>query len=135
MVDCLDKAMLTICCTRKNYSLRSQFSGEQGVMFSGETVRREDVQGELKEIAFDFFYWFSRFEFALKESRLLKRNDVGENAEPGWDAFIERYAHIFKHSEQTRELLELNPKRQRVGPHSVVEWKEVGMSDCQSDLC
>lgn len=98
-------------------------------------MRREDIQDELKDIAFDFFYWFSRFEFALKENKLLKRNDVGENAEPGWDVFIERCADIFKHSEQTLELLVLNPKRQKVGPHSAVEWKEVGMGDCRSDLC
>lgn len=98
-------------------------------------MRREDIQDELKDIAFDFFYWFSRFEFALKENKFLKRNDVGENAEPGWDAFIERYAGIFKHSEQTRVLLELNPKRQKVGPHSTVGWKEVGMGDCRSELC
>ncbi|PKM29502.1 MAG: hypothetical protein CVV07_10430 [Gammaproteobacteria bacterium HGW-Gammaproteobacteria-11] len=98
-------------------------------------MRREDIHDELKDIAFDFFYWFSRFEFALKENKLLKRNDIGENAEPGWDAFIERYAGDFKHSKQTRELLELNPKRQKVGPNSAVEWKEVDMGDCRSDLC
>lgn len=98
-------------------------------------MRREDMQDELKDFAFDFFYWFSRFEFALKENKFLKRNDVGENAEPGWDAFIERYAGIFQHSEQTRELLELSPMRQKVGPYSVVEWKKVGMGDCRSDLC
>lgn len=89
----------------------------------------------IKYIALDFFYWFSRFEFALKENSFLNRTGVGENAEPGWYAFIERYAGVFKHSEQAQKLLELNTKRQKVGPHLAVEWKEVRMDDCRSDHC
>jgi hypothetical protein len=104
-------------------------------MFSGEIVRKEDINDPLKEYAFDFFYWFSRFEFALKENRFLKRNGAGENAEPGWDAFVERYAETFEHTVETNKLIELNPKRQKIGEHSDLQWREVGLADCNSELC
>ena len=78
-------------------------------------MRKDDIRDSLKEHAFDFFYWFSRFEFALKENRFLKHDGVGENAEPGWDVFAERYAGTFEHTVETNKLIELNPKRQKVG--------------------
>jgi len=31
-------------------------------------MRKEDIESDLKNFAFDFFYWFSRFEFSLKEN-------------------------------------------------------------------
>ncbi|AGM36360.1 MULTISPECIES: hypothetical protein [Idiomarina] len=48
-------------------------------------MRKEDINNELKDIAFDFFYWFSRFEFALKRNKFLKRDGAGDIAEPGWE--------------------------------------------------
>lgn len=98
-------------------------------------MRKDDIKDNLKEQAFDFFYWFSRFEFALKENNFLKRNRAGENAEPGWDAFVERYAEAFEHTEKTNKLVNLNPKRQKVAEHSDLEWREVGLDDCNSELC
>ncbi|EPA8366055.1 hypothetical protein ACQ676_001547 [Vibrio fluvialis] len=98
-------------------------------------MRKEDIQSDLKNLAFDFFYWFSRFEFALKENKFLKREGDGENAEPGWDTFVERYSQTFQHSEQTMRLLELSPKRQKVGPNLDLEWRNVGLDDCRSELC
>lgn len=58
-------------------------------MFSVEIVRKEEINNELKDLTFDFFYWFSRFEFALKERKCLKRDGIGDNAEPDWDKFID----------------------------------------------
>ena len=54
-------------------------------------VRKENIQVDLKKLAFDFFYWFSRFEFALKENGYLKNNITGENVGPGWGAFVEKF--------------------------------------------
>lgn len=98
-------------------------------------MRKEDINNELKEIAFDFFYWFSRFEFALKESKFLKRDGLGDNAEPGWEKFIEQHKRAFQHTDESKKLLELNPKRQKVGENLDLEWKNVGLDDCGSDLC
>lgn len=98
-------------------------------------MRKEDINNELKDLTFDFFYWFSRFEFALKENKCLKRDGVGVNAEPGWDKFIDQNKQAFQHTDETRSLLVLNPKRQKVGENSSLEWKCVGLDDCDSDLC
>jgi hypothetical protein len=104
-------------------------------MFQVGIVRKEDIKGELRDLAFDFFYWFSRFEFALKENQLLKRGSEGDNAEPGWEAFTEKYSSDFQHTDETLKLLELNPKRQKVGVNSTLEWKDVGLADCNAELC
>jgi hypothetical protein len=106
-----------------------------GVIFSGKVVRKEDINNELKDIAFDFFYWFSRFEFALKENKFLKRDGAGDIAEPGWEKFIEQHKRTFQHTDESKKLLELNPKRQKVGENSDLEWRKVGLDDCGSDLC
>ena len=98
-------------------------------------MHKEDIKSDLKNLAFDFFYWFSRFEFSLKENNFLKRDDNGENAEPGWDKFVDQNSPKFHHTEQTRRLLELNPKRQKVGPNCALQWKNVGLEDCKSELC
>lgn len=98
-------------------------------------MRREDITDELKDLAFDFLYWFSRFEFSLKENKFLKNDKIGANAEPAWDDFVVQYAADFKHTPQTQELLRLNPMRQKVGANSCLEWKDVVLDDCLSDLC
>ena len=98
-------------------------------------MRKEDINDSLRDFAFDYFYWFSRFEFALKENNYLKRTNAGENAEPGWDSFVEANENEFNHTEQTQKLILLNPKRQKVGLSSDLEWREVGLEDCKSELC
>ena len=98
-------------------------------------MRELGIHDDLKEFAFEFFYWFSRFEFALKENKILKSDVPGANAEPGWELFIIRYADNYKGEESARRLLELNPKRQKVITNSELEWKEVYLGDCTSELC
>ena len=51
-------------------------------------MRRSDISKNLSDCAFDFFFWFSRFEFALKESGYLKSRERGATAEPGCDKFV-----------------------------------------------
>ncbi|MBO6850092.1 MAG: hypothetical protein JJ867_06400 [Marinobacter sp.] len=98
-------------------------------------MRKEDINNELKDLTFDFFYWFSRFEFALKENKYLKRDGIGDNAEPGWCKFVDQHKQAFQHTDETRSLLALNPKRQKVGENAGLEWRDVGLDDCDSDLC
>lgn len=98
-------------------------------------MRRDEINNELKNLAFEFFYSFSRFEFTLKENKLLKSIQPGKNAEPGWVAFSSKYKRVFQHTDQTRKLLELKPKGQKVGENLELEWKDVGLNDCDSDLC
>lgn len=37
----------------------------------------------MRPLVYSFFYWFSRFEFALKEARMLRTSKLGEAAMPG----------------------------------------------------
>ena len=98
-------------------------------------MNKEDIKDDLTILAFDFFYWFSRFEFALKENGVLKHYDIGSNAEPGWNDFIEKYSSKFKSSESSKRLITLNPLRQKIGENRTLEWKSVCIKDCNSELC
>jgi len=98
-------------------------------------VRLEEIDDELKEISFEFFYWFSRFEFALKENNFLKDKNPGAKAEPSWDEFRERYKNEYIASAQAIKLIQLHPKRQFVAQAGEQEWKPVGVDHCNNDLC
>jgi hypothetical protein len=73
----------------------------------------------LRPLAFEFFYWFSRFEFALKANRILKNEEVGATAEPGWTKFIRAFEHDYKISETGKKQVEANPRRQMVGEYEL----------------
>ncbi len=98
-------------------------------------MRKKEIDDKLTNLAFDFFYWFSRFEFALKENHFLKKEEAGSNAEPGWDKFVEKYADSFTISADSQKIIDLNPHRQIVGDNLELEWRPVGRADCKSDLC
>jgi hypothetical protein len=96
-------------------------------------MRYDDIPDDLKRLAFDFFYWFSRFEFALKEARILKSREVGANAEGGWTDFIARYRNGYKPSAAARALINAKPQRQIVGVVDL-EYRDVSFNPGASDL-
>lgn len=98
-------------------------------------MRREEIDNELRDATFEYFYWFSRFEFALKENKYLKDRTQGANAEPNWDKFQEQYRSEYVASEEAHRLIELHPKRQIVSEHEELKWIPVGVSHCKDDLC
>jgi len=98
-------------------------------------VRLDEIDDELREISFDYFYWFSRFEFALKENNYLKDKTAGAKAEPNWEEFRERYKNEYIASEEASKLIELHPKRQFVTNTGELDWKPVGVDHCSNDLC
>ncbi|WP_232917703.1 hypothetical protein [Pseudomonas viridiflava] len=100
----------------------------------GKAMRKGEIPTELSLLAFDFFYWFSRFEFCLKENGYLKFENPGQRAEPGWDRFVERHAETYVLTAEAAELLAAPPDRQVVGAGLVLEWVPVGFQDCRSDL-
>lgn len=97
-------------------------------------MRKEDVAANLSNLAFDFFYWFSRLEFALKENGYLKSHVPGENAEPGWDEFVNKWQEQYTSSAEARLLLKSPPERQVVLEGDKLHWRAVGLGDCKSDL-
>lgn len=96
-------------------------------------MRYDDIPDDLKRLAFDFFYWFSRFEFALKEARILKSRDVGAKAEAGWTDFIARYRNVYQPSVAARALIDARPQRQIVGAVDL-EYCDVCFNPGASDL-
>ena len=97
-------------------------------------MRKEDVSAEVSGLAFDFFYWFSRFEFALKENGYLKSHSPGDLAEPGWREFAAKWHSSYVPSEEAAFLMNSPPERQIVGPGNQLDWRPVNLGDCKSDL-
>lgn len=78
-------------------------------------MRREDIDLDMRNLAFDFFYWFSRFEFALKEKRFLKNEAIGARAQPDWEKFVTAHRAAYSVSPAASALLAEGPRRQIVG--------------------
>ena len=97
-------------------------------------MRQEDIGQNLAKIAFDFFYWFSRFEFALKENRRLKNIAIGVKAEPGWDKFINEWSDQYSASDEAKALIAASPRRQVVAASGELEWKNVKSNECRNEL-
>ncbi|RDL16437.1 hypothetical protein [Serratia fonticola] len=98
-------------------------------------MRIEEISRELKEAAFDYFYWFSRFEFALKERGFLKSKEEGKTAVPDWTAFKKEYSDVYEITDDAKLLVELHPKRQVIGAGGGLDWRPVGLEHCNNDLC
>lgn len=96
-------------------------------------MRHDELTDDLRSLAFDFFYWFSRFEFALKEARFLKSKVVGAKAEADWGAFIAQYSAGYQLTVAARALLAAKPQRQIVGATELA-FREVGFNPGASDL-
>lgn len=87
-------------------------------------MRHPEVPGELSTRAFDFFFWFSRFESALKENQYLKSKKPGARAEPSWAAFVQRWENGYAASPAAQALLGLAPKTQVIGGAGNLEWSQ-----------
>lgn len=98
-------------------------------------MRYDDISENLKDTSFDFFYWYSRFEFVLKEHGFLKFEEAGARAEPSWEKFREKFKNQYVVTQAGSKLLELHPKRQIVGTGRRLDWKPTGIDHCNTDLC
>lgn len=77
-------------------------------------MRHNEVKENLQRLAFDFFFWFSRFEYALKEAHFLRSTEIGIPAEPSWKKFCEEYRDAYRPGPAARALLDADPARQIV---------------------
>jgi hypothetical protein len=96
-------------------------------------MRHEEIPDQLRNLAFDFFFRFSRFEFALKEARILKDDRVGANAEADWDGYIRAFRDQYLLSPAGKALVEARPQRQIVGEQEL-EFRDVAFNPGASDL-
>lgn len=96
-------------------------------------MRREKIEKDLEEAAFNFFYAFSRFEFALKENRYLRSEQVGKSAEADWERFAKCWETEYKLSKAAEYLIDARPKRQVVGATDL-EFRSIDFSKADSEL-
>lgn len=96
-------------------------------------MRHDDIPDDLKRLAFEFFYWFSRFEFALKEARCLRSTEEGDKAEVSWDKFIARYRDAYQLNAAGMALIDAQPQRQIVSA-SGLAFRDIAFNVGTSDL-
>lgn len=96
-------------------------------------MRQESVPEDMRPLIYSFFYWFSRFEFALKEARILRTSKPGEAAMPGWGCFIERFQDDYKATASGKALIEAAPQRQVVGDADL-PFTDLSFEEDASDL-
>src|SRR4051812_1856331 len=82
-------------------------------------MRHEEVKEDLQPLIFDFFFWFSRFESALKENRWLQSKVVGANALADWKGFVVQFSGDYTPSDAAERLVEANPQKQIVGEYEL----------------
>ena len=97
-------------------------------------MRQECIDEHLSKLAFEFFFSYSRFEFALKKNGYLRASKPGATAMPEWFGFAERQCGIYRVSNEAKELIKASPKRQVVAAGNRIEWVTVDLKECSSDF-
>lgn len=96
-------------------------------------MRHDEIPDDLRPLVYDFFFWFSRFEYALKEARILKNPEPGANAEPGWTRLIDEHKGAYQIGSAGLALIAANPQRQIVTAHDL-DFRDVGFNPGASNL-
>ena len=97
-------------------------------------MNRDRLTAEVEHLALDFFFSFSRFEFALKENRYLEDEREGRQAKPGWSKFERKFEGNYVLSDAGIRLIELSPQRQIVGAQCALKFVSESFDDNTSDL-
>ena len=92
----------------------------------------QDIPDHLRELCIEYFFMFSRFEYALKENGFLKKSRY-ENAEPDWKKFVEEYSSVYYPSDEARNLMNSPPDRHIVRDECC-QWEEIDFANFSSDL-
>jgi hypothetical protein len=97
-------------------------------------MQHATVTSSLTQQAFDFFFWFSRFEAALKEDGYLRNEQPNSVALPGWDQFVAKWAPQYQPSANATRLISLAPARQMVGANKSLTWGATPVAPGASQL-
>ncbi|USX27246.1 hypothetical protein NHH73_02795 [Oxalobacteraceae bacterium OTU3CINTB1] len=97
-------------------------------------MNRDQLTAEVEHLAFEFFFRFSRFEFALKENCYLEDEREGRQAKPGWSKFEKRFEEHYVLSDAGKHIIELSPQRQVVAAHRALKFVPESFNDNPSDL-
>lgn len=94
----------------------------------------DDLSTKVQQLAFEFFFGFSRFEFALKENGYLEILKEGAAAKAGWSVFEQKFQNDYELSDLAVRLLELAPERQVVTAHGGLKFVHETLGDNVSNL-
>lgn len=97
-------------------------------------MRHEDIPDPLRSLAFDFFFYFSRFEFALKAAGHLKSDEPGAAAQAGWKRYTKAFEAQYVLSAPGRALIDAQPQKQVVGACQDLVFSPVTFDAGASDL-
>lgn len=97
-------------------------------------MKRSDVTPELNAAAFDFLFWFARFEYALKKNGYLKSTDTGKKAEPNWDMFVKRNRNKYAPATAALALVKARPRQQVVTANAHLGWQELQFAETEFEL-
>jgi len=92
------------------------------------------IEQKLLQTSFEFLYWFSRFEYTLKENGYFFK-DRYNNALPNWNKFIEDFENKYHLTREASLLLHLKPQKQIVN-NNELDWEEptLGGSDLNKTI-
>ena len=97
-------------------------------------MKREDINEEMKNRAFEFFFRYTRFEYALIANGFLWDLTPGARARPNWRAFVADHHREYRPSNCARQLVDANPEREVVGADGGISWKRVTLRAGQGEL-
>lgn len=97
-------------------------------------MKRSDITPELAAAAFEFLFWFSRFEFALKKAGYLKSSDAGKKAEPNWDMFVKKNRASYEPSAAAKALVAARPRQQVVMANAQLGWQDLQFAATEFEL-
>lgn len=96
-------------------------------------MRHDEIEEDLRPLVFEFFFWFSRFESALKENGWLQSKTVGAPARPDWQGFVLARAGDYSPPASARQLVAANPLKQVIGEHDLT-FTEVVFTEAAPQL-
>jgi len=92
-------------------------------------MRREDLNHDLRDLIFDFFFRFSRFESALKERGFLQWEKPGDKAAPSWRKFAAEHRAAYEPNAAALALIEARPKIQVIGDNGELDFVDEQIAD------
>jgi hypothetical protein len=92
----------------------------------------EDFDGDLRAACFEFFFWFSRFEYALKANGLAKAGRYGE-AQVNCQGFVNKHAAKYAPTDEARSLIKSPPKCQTYS-NGDCGWEDIDLQRATTEL-
>ena len=92
----------------------------------------EDFDQNLRAACFEYFYWFSRFEFAMKDQGFVRAGHYGE-AQVDWNKFVNKHSANYSMSKEAQLLLEKPPQTQTF-VNQYCSWESLDLDRAPTEL-